>query len=222
MSSIATQLQTGILRHSPVFSTGDAQRAASVSTAVISRALGAMADNKLIVRVRRGVWANPEHRDFSSYALIPFLVGEVTESRERPFVSFVSALHQHGCLSQIPGSIHIAVSRQRAPITTPMGRFIFHVLVPELMDGYVAGDPFETYWIATPEKALVDTLYLSTRRGKAFRHLPELEFDNRFSWRLVHKWVSRIPYLPLRVAVAQSVAALQENQRHEERRASGR
>lgn len=222
MSSIATQLQTGILRHSPVFSTGEAQHAASVSTAIMSRALGSMADNRLIVRVRRGVWANPQHPDFSPYALIPFLVGEATEPHERPFVSFVSALHQHGCLSQIPGGIHVAVPRQRAPITTPVGRFLFHVLVPELMDGYVAGDPYETYWIATPEKALVDTLYLSTRRGRAFRYLPELEFDNQFSWRLVDKWVSRIPYLPLRVAVEQSVAALQENHRHEGRRASGR
>lgn len=222
MSSIATTLQTGILRQSPVFSTGDAQRALSVPTAIMSRALGVMANSKLIVRVRRGVWANPQHPDFSPYAVIPFLVGEATQPQERPFVSFVSALHQHGCLSQIPGGIHVAVSRQRAPISTPVGRFLFHVLVPELMDGYVAGDPFETYWIATPEKALVDTLYLSTRRGRAFRYLPELEFDRRFSWPLVDKWVSRIPYQPLRVSVKHRVTALRDNRRSEERRSPDR
>lgn len=216
MSSIATKLQTGILRHSPVFSTGDARNALSVSTASMSRALGVMADSKLIVRVRRGVWANPQHPDFSPFALIPFLAGETMEPHEMPFVSFVSALHQHGCLSQIPGSIHVAVSRQRTPISTPVGRFIFHVLVPELMDGYVAGDPFETYRIATPEKALVDTLYLSTRRGRAFRYLPELEFDRAFNWLLVDKWIARIPYQPLRVSVRQSAAVLRNNHRREE------
>ncbi|OGI09273.1 MAG: hypothetical protein A3I68_09125 [Candidatus Melainabacteria bacterium RIFCSPLOWO2_02_FULL_35_15] len=34
------------------------------------------------------------------------------------------------------------------------------------------------YLIASPEKALLDTLYISTRKGKKFSSLPELDLKN--------------------------------------------
>ena len=34
------------------------------------------------------------------------------------------------------------------------------------------------YLIASPEKALLDTLYISTRKGKKFSSLPELDLEN--------------------------------------------
>jgi hypothetical protein len=49
---------------------------------------------------------------------------------------------------------------------------------PEMMRGGVDWSEGKCpYRIASPEKALLDTLYISTRKGKRFAQLPELDFD---------------------------------------------
>jgi hypothetical protein len=42
------------------------------------------------------------------------------------------------------------------------------------------------------EKALVDCIYVSSRRGKRFAHLPEIELGRGFSRRRARDWVRRI------------------------------
>ena len=57
--------------------------------------------------------------------------------------------------------------------------------------------------LASPEKALLDTLYLSTRRGRRFRALPEIErtvaFRRREFTRLLR---AQVTLAPVRAAVA--------------------
>jgi len=47
--------------------------------------------------------------------------------------------------------------------------------------------------LATPEKALVDTLYLGPTRSRMFAHLPEIEIPRGFDRRKAREWVARIP-----------------------------
>jgi hypothetical protein len=56
--------------------------------------------------------------------------------------------------------------------------------------------------LATPEKALVDFLYLSPTRGRLFTALPELELPRGFRRSVAREWVRRIPSQRLRTIVA--------------------
>jgi hypothetical protein len=55
--------------------------------------------------------------------------------------------------------------------------------------------------LASPEKALVDTLYLSGGRSRLFARLPELELPASFRAREARRWVRRIPSQRLRTFV---------------------
>jgi hypothetical protein len=62
-----------------------------------------------------------------------------------------------------------------------IGTFEFFQLQPTLMtDGIVWSETQCPYRIATPEKALLDTLYLATRKGRRFVSLPALHASPAF------------------------------------------
>jgi predicted transcriptional regulator of viral defense system len=184
---------------SQVFTTGEAAAAAQVSDAVASRALARVAREGLVTRIVRGVWAMPKDPRFTPYLAIPYLL------RRRPgaqaYVSFLSALHLHGMISQIPGAIHVATGKQRRTVSTPIGTFRFHQLEGQLLSGHEPGDAYGRFELATPTKALFDTLYVSARRGKYFGHLPELEIPRRATDRDMQRWIARIRSRRLRSAV---------------------
>lgn len=71
------------------------------------------------------------------------------------------------------------------------------------------------FLVASPEKALVDCLYIASRRGKNYGTFPELEFPRGFRRRRARGWVARIRDARLRAAVAQKLEALlaEEGQR---------
>ncbi len=139
-----------------------------------SRKLTRLMDHDGVARVTRGLWYQPEHPRFTAYAAVPFLLGN-----EQGYVSFLSAMHRHGLLSQIPGSIQVATSGHARVLRSRIGRFEFIRIRPHMMMAGVAmsaSDP--AYGIATAEKALLDTLYISTRKGRRFARLPELDLTN--------------------------------------------
>jgi hypothetical protein len=45
-----------------------------------------------------------------------------------------------------------------------------------LMQDFLANGHF-SYLLASPEQALIDTLHISTRKGKRFKFFPELDFS---------------------------------------------
>ena len=59
--------------------------------------------------------------------------------------------------------------------------------------------------IATPEKALVDFLYLSPTRGRLFAALPELELPRGFRRAEARRWVARIPSTRRKTIVARKL-----------------
>ena len=134
-------------------------------------ALARLAADAGVARVTRGLWCQPGHPRFSVYAVTPFLL-----ANEHGYVSFLSAMHRHGLVSQIPGSIQIATTGHSRALTSSIGRFEFIQIKPQMMTaGIESSDTEPPYGIASAEKALVDTLYIATRKRNRFARLPEVD-----------------------------------------------
>ena len=107
------------------------------------------------------------------------------------YVSLQSALYLHGMISQVP-AITYAVSLARArQYTTPLGVISVHHVVPGFFFGFEEAGR-QGAQVASPEKALVDFLYLAPARSMLFRALPELELPRAFSARRARAISERI------------------------------
>ena len=163
---------TAFLLRNPLFTTRRFALLTNRGVDSSSRALTRWAARGTLVKITRGVWAQPDHPAFTPFAAIGFLLGN-----EHGHLSFVSALHRHGVIAQIPGAIHIATTGHGRVLDSPIGRFEFFQLRPQMMNGGVGMSATEpAYPLATREKALLDTLYIGLRRRR-FVRLPELYTD---------------------------------------------
>jgi hypothetical protein len=129
---------------------------------------------------------------------VPYVLG-----RETGYVSFLSALGLHDMISQIPKAIQIATTGTPRVLATSRGRFELFKLHPRMMgEGVAWNDAPAPFRVASPEKALVDTFYLATRKGRRFRVLPELELPRSFRKNEFRRLVrEQIPFAPVRAAV---------------------
>lgn len=153
------------------FTTREYAEASDMAVASASRQLGAASERGPLVRLTRGVWANPTHPYFHPLVCVPKLIGN-----EQGYVSFLTALHLREVIEQIPRAIQIATTGHARKLSTPVGFYEFFHVAPKLMRrGIEWSDTRIPYRIATAEKALLDTLYISLRRGRRFRSLPELD-----------------------------------------------
>lgn len=89
------------------------------------------------------------------------------------YISFESALSKYDILSQIPYALTLATTKRSKIITLGSQEIIFRKIKKELADGYILENGLK---IATPEKALLDTLYLIAR-GKMKISLKELDLS---------------------------------------------
>ena len=190
----ARALQEVILRE-PVFTSADVERATGATTVAVSKLLKRLDEEGTVHRVMRGLWANPRHTLFSPYVA----VGYFAEVWQVPtYVSTVSALHLHGILSQIPREIHVVTGDAHEPRDTPVGRFVFHSMSRDLLDGTQPGDKWGRFAVATPEKALFDAVYLGLRIGRRWQSLPELEIPKGFDWTRWDRWITRVKFAPFK------------------------
>ena len=156
-----------------VFTTRRYAYTAGLSISSATKQLTRRSKGGLITKITRGVWANTQHPFFNALACVPHLLND-----EQGYVSFLSALHRHGILSQIPGTIQVATTGHSRTLKTSVGVFEFFQLKPELMQqGVEWSTTHVPYLIASAEKALIDTLYISARRKKRFSKLPELDLN---------------------------------------------
>ncbi len=98
-----TELSTAAIRdivlREPIFTSRDVAVATGASAVAISKLMRRLTQNGVVTRIMRGLWANPAHTLFTPYLVI----GRLAETWGEPaYVSFISALHLHGMLSQIP------------------------------------------------------------------------------------------------------------------------
>jgi predicted transcriptional regulator of viral defense system len=169
----------------PVLTTEDAAVRLRVSVSAASRMLGRLAGKGLVHALRRGLWAMDADLD-------PLLLPEYLTAPLPAYVSLQTALHRHGMIEQIPRVVYAASLARTRRIVTSIATYSVHRLVPEFFGGY-ATDPKTGVKMATPEKALLDVLYLSAARSRLFARLPELELPRGFDMRECRRWINRIP-----------------------------
>ena len=120
----------------------------------------------MLERLRRGVY---------HLALRPADVPRIANLLYMPsYLSFESALARHGILSQIPYAVTFATTRRPKRMTLGGTAVEFHQLRRDLFFGYTLENGL---YVAEPEKALLDELYL-VKRGKASLELSELRLDD--------------------------------------------
>jgi len=184
----------------PAVTTADASAALGMSVEAASHALRRLAAAGLVTPVRKGLWAlreSPDALSLADYVTMPY----------PSYVSLQSALYLHGMIDQIPAATYLVSLARSARVRTKVGTYSVHHVAPELFGGAVL-DPRTGVRLASPEKALVDFLYLSTTRSRLFARLPELELPASFSARAARHWAARIPSQRMRTIVERELDRL--------------
>ena len=193
-----------LLRHA-VFTTRQFAVLCERRVDVASRQLVRMVRQGTLVRLSRGVWAQPEHLRFTPAAAVPLLLGN-----EQGYVSFLSAMHLHGLIAQIPGRIEVATTGHGRRLDTPVGRYEFLRVQPRMMrQGIDTSTTEPPYNLATGAKALLDALYIATRRGRRFASLPEVDMNAVDRTELTRLLSDQVRTAPIRRAIDNRLAALE-------------
>lgn len=141
---------------------------------------------------------NTNHPHFHPSACVPYLLG-----KEQGYVSFLTALHLHGVISQIPQTVQVATTGRGRRLESTIGLFEMLRIKPEFMrEGIEWSDTHQPYLIAVAEKALLDVLYLSTRKNRRFATLPGLDLTSSgFRAKEFERLLRELPY-SIRIASA--------------------
>jgi predicted transcriptional regulator of viral defense system len=188
----------------PVFTTADAAIRLGVVNGHASVILARLAASGQLIRLRRGVWARAGGVD-------PLALPEYLTAPFPAYVSLQSALYLHGMISQVPVVTYAVSLARTRRFTTPMGTVSIHHVQPSFFFGFE--DAGHSGRLATPEKALVDFLYLTPARSQLFRALPELEWPRRFSARRARAIVERVQPARRRTLVTRRLDALLDGRR---------
>ena len=172
----------------PVFTTYELASFSGKSLSATTQSLNLLQKEGLILKIYRGIWAEAGNERLSPYAVVPFLL-----RGHRAYVSFISALHLHGIIEQIPQEITLASTVHTKKINTSIGTYFIHQITPSFFKGFNWYRGTGSFLIAEPEKALVDSLYLSACKKKQYGYFPELHFPKSFSFKKSKEWAKKIP-----------------------------
>jgi len=186
-----------------VFTTSELCAVSGKSASAVTQNLNFLEREGVIFKIYRGIWAEAENEKVSPYTIIPFLL-----PRHRAYVSFISALHLHGIIEQIPQVITLATTSHTKTIHTKIADYRLHQLDPSFFDGFGWYKDTGAFLIAEPEKALIDCLYISARKKRQFGHFPELYFPESFSFKKAEKWAGKIAGDKIRVCVKKKLRIL--------------
>jgi len=187
----------------PVFTTHELTALSGKSPSNVTQALNFLESQGLIIKIYRGIWAEAGSERLSPYSVIPHLF-----PRRRAYVSFISALHLYGIIGQIPQEITLASTGHTKIMRTRAGVFSVHRISPLFFDGFDWYRGRGSFLIAEPEKALVDSLYLSACKGRLYSYFPELHFPKSFSLKKAKAWADKVPNPKISSHVKRKLAAL--------------
>lgn len=176
----------------PIFSTREAAARLQTSVSNASHSLRSMEDAGLVRRVRQGLWS--VEPDVDPVVVPPYLTAPFPA-----YISFWSALARHDMIEQIPRKIFVASLDRSRQVKTSLGIYSIHHLAPELFSGYEGSGT--TGYIAVPEKALFDTVYIHKARGARIS-FPELSLPVGFDRRKLAAWADRISTGRLRTQIS--------------------
>jgi predicted transcriptional regulator of viral defense system len=184
----------------PVFTTRDVAVRLQVPNGHASVSLARLAAAGHLVRLRRGVFAFPGR--VNALAMPEYLTAPLPA-----YVSLQSALYLHGMISQMPAVTYAVTLARTRRYVTPLGAVSLHHVQPKFFFGFEdRGDAGGR--LATPEKALIDFLYLAPARSQLFRALPEIAWPKAFRVNVARDIVRRIEPTSRRSFVAAKLDAL--------------
>ncbi|HVS28884.1 MAG TPA: hypothetical protein VHE14_04995 [Solirubrobacteraceae bacterium] len=196
----------------PIVETGEAATRLHTSVSNASHVLRSMEEAGLVRRLRHGLWAL--RSDVDPFSVAPYLTAPFPA-----YVSLWSALAHHDMIEQIPRDISVASLDRTRRVSTAIGTYSIHHLVPELFDGHRGSQ--EDGYLATPEKALFDTVYVRAPRG-ARVFFPELSLPEDFEESQLDVWTRRIAAPRLRTLVSRGLEeALRQASRETGHRVGG-
>jgi predicted transcriptional regulator of viral defense system len=159
-----------------VFTTSDMATLAGFKSGAAAQALRRLAESKIIVRVKRGVWVNQLVDDLNPFEVVPYLTAPWPG-----YVSLYSALADTGMIEEIPQVVYAVSSDIPARYRTAIGAFHFHYLPPRLIWGYeIKKVGSAAYPIADAEKAFLDLVYLALSKRSPL----ELPYKRGNHWKL--------------------------------------
>lgn len=186
-----------------VFTSREMAMISGKALSVITQALNNLVNKGLVIKVYKGIWVMNSEAPVNAYEVLPYLF-----PKHRAYISFISALHMYGIIGQIPQVITLATTAHSKTIRTRLGVFQAHRITPEFFSGFKWYQGNGGFLIAEPEKALVDSLYLSAHKKMYFRHFPELNFPKTFSFKKAKQWVNKIPNTRVRKYVLGQLTVL--------------
>lgn len=182
----------------PVIETGEVIARLDVSPVRASQILRALEHAGLVSRLRHGLWLLEPDPD-------PFSIPPYLTAPYPAYVSLWSALSRHGMIEQIPRQVFVVSLGRRRRIETTLATYSIHHFAPEVFGGYTGSS--HTGFLATPEKAFFDTVYLGSARRSSV-YLPELELPETFDESEITKWIQRIASPWLRTKVSRALDRL--------------
>lgn len=167
-----------------VFQTSDAAACLNIDSAHASKLLARLSSAGHLFHLSRGLWAFKGRVE-------PLALPEYLTNPFPSYISLQSALYYHDMISQIPAITYaVSISRTKR-YETPLGVVSIHHVNPSFFFGFESmGRGIAK--MASPEKALIDFLYLSPAKSNLFRALPELEFPKNFSTKRARKIIGQI------------------------------
>lgn len=183
----------------PVVKTNDAAGCLRVSPAIASKILSRLAIDGHVQPLVRGTWLID--RSVHPWTIHPYLSDPAPS-----YISLQTALFHHGMIDQIPSLVHVMSLGKTRTFKTPSGTFAFHQVTPEFFCGFESlmkeGGPAQ---IATPEKAIIDFLYLRMARSRSFRSLPEMTIPKSFKKEKMRAFARLIHSVPRRLMVERMI-----------------
>jgi len=178
----------------PVLRTNDASACLKIQPRYASKVLSRLEASGQLIRIGWGLWVFPDKVD-------PLSLPTYLTAPSPSYISLQSALYYHGMISQLPVTIYAVSLARTRRLSTPLGTVSIHHLQPNFFFGF---EQYQGISMATPEKALLDILYLRPAKSRLFCALPELEFPAQFQIQKAKDMIQRIDSVGRRTLVSKA------------------
>jgi predicted transcriptional regulator of viral defense system len=150
----------------PYYTLSDLEKILNIKKNSLYVTLNRLVKNGVLIRLKRGIY-EPEFKE-------PELEKTANELYYPSYLSFETALSRYGIISQIPYSLTFATFR-KSKKTLLMGREIeYRQVKKDYFFGYILDNGV---YIAEPEKALLDQLYMMSK-GRTSKDMSEWSLVN--------------------------------------------
>lgn len=154
-----------------LFTTGDLKKLLKIEKAnTLYKTIEGLIKEKILIYLSKGKYlyraARPHDFEIANFLYSP------------SYISFESALNFHNILIQTPYSITSATPLRNKVIAVDKKEYVYTHVDPKIYFGY---ERENTFLVATPEKALVDLMYLASKgmRQIDIKDLDTSQIDKR-------------------------------------------